>query len=131
MPSHSADTQRSLWDRATAQRNVAIYAAILVAVPVAYGFHLAFDGEGADFLLLLTLAVGVPTSYNTYWPSYDRTWKAVAWVIVAAAAATAAFTGLFVAGTKLLALSPFPASIGAFLVTSLGGQLLLARWKGY
>jgi hypothetical protein len=80
---------------------------------------------------LLTLAVGVPTSYNTYWPSYDRTWKAVAWVIVAAAAATAAFTGLFVAGTKLLALSPFPASIGAFLVTSLGGQLLLARWKGY
>ncbi|WP_424019659.1 hypothetical protein ACOZ4N_09355 [Halorientalis pallida] len=117
MPSHSTDGRSSLWDRATAQRNVAIYAAILVAVPAAYGFHTVFDAGGGDFLLLMTLAVGVPTAYNDYWPAFDRTWKAVAWVLVACTVATAAFAGLFLAGTERLALSAFPASVGAFLVT--------------
>jgi hypothetical protein len=117
MPSHSDDTRTSLWDRATAQRNVAIYAAILVAVPTAYGFHTVFDASGGDFLLLMTLAVGVPSVYNDNWPAYDRTWKAVAWVLVACAVATAAFAGLFLAGTDGLGLSPFLTSVGAFLVT--------------
>ena len=118
MPSHTNDTRRSLWNRATAQRNVAIYAAILVAVPAAYAFHTAFDASGGDFLLLLTLAVGVPTAYNDNWPAHDRTWKTVAWVVVACTVAIATFAALFLAGTDLLALAPFPASVGAFLVTS-------------
>ncbi|RXK48382.1 hypothetical protein [Halorientalis pallida] len=117
MPSHSNDARSTLWDRATAQHNVAIYAAILVAVPTAYGFHTLLDASGGDFLLLMTLAVGVPTAYRDNWPVYDRTWKTVAWVLVACTVATAAFAGLFLAGTTVLALSPVPASVGAFLVT--------------
>jgi uncharacterized membrane protein YjjB (DUF3815 family) len=131
MSSNSTDSRESLRDRATAQRNVVVYAAILVAVPTAFAFHTLVGADGGDFLLLLTLAVGVPTSYNTYWPASDRTWRAVGWVLVTCALATAVYTGLYLAGTQLLSVSPFPASIAAFLVTFLGGQLALARWKGY
>ncbi|MFB6085047.1 MAG: hypothetical protein ABEJ94_12470 [Halorientalis sp.] len=120
MRSDSTDARSSLWDRATAQRNVAIYVAILVAVPVAYGFHTVFDASGGDFLLLMTLAVGVPTAYNDNWPAYDRTWKAVGWVLAASVLAAATFAGLFLAGIEVLALSPLLASVGAFLVTSGG-----------
>jgi hypothetical protein len=120
VPSHSNDSRSSLWDRATAHSNVAIYAAIVVAVPTAYGFHSVVDAGAGDFLLLMTLAVGVPTSYNDHWPSYDRTWKVVAWVLVTCVLATAAFTGLYLVARDGLALSPFPASAGAFTVTFTG-----------
>ena len=120
VPSHSNDSRGSLWDRATAQRNVVIYAAVLVAVPAAYGFHVVFSGQEAGFLLLVTLGVGVPTAYNSYWPTYDRLWKTVVWVVGAAALSAAAFAGLFVAGTDLFALSAFPASASAFVVTAVG-----------
>mgnify|MGYP006302945469 CR=1 FL=1 len=120
MPSTATETDDSLFDRATAQRNVVIYVAILVAVPTAYGFHTLVDAAAGDFLLLMTLAVGVPMTYDNYWPAYDRTWKAVGWVLVTCTAATAIFTGLYLAATDLLALSPFPASAATFAVTFAG-----------
>ncbi|AQL41897.1 hypothetical protein BV210_03835 [Halorientalis sp. IM1011] len=130
MPSSSTDTRSSLWDRATAQRNVVIYVAILVAVPTAYGFHTLVDAAAGDFLLLMTLATGVPMTYNNYWPAYDRTWKAVGWVLVTCTLATGVFTGLYLAGTDLLAVAPFPASAGAFAVTFLGVHGIGYLWHG-
>lgn len=129
MPSTS--TRNGLAGRMATQRNLTILVAILVAVPAAYGFRTAFggDGIGASFLLLMTLAVGVPTAYDDYWPQYDRAWLAVAWVLVACVVATAEFVGLYLLGTEVLGLSPLVASVGAFLVTDLGNLAWLAARK--
>jgi hypothetical protein len=103
-------------DRATSQRNVSIYTAIAVAAPTAYAFNIAFTYEGS-FLLLMTLAVGVPTAYDDYGPAYDRTLGTVGWVLVACGVAAAEFVGFFVIATESLALSPFIGGIVAFLGT--------------
>lgn len=127
MPSTGAVPRIYAW--LTAQRNLTVFVAILVAIPTAYAFH-SLVGVGrlsGDFLLLLTLAVGVPTAYDDYWPRYDRTWKAVAWVLAACAVATAEFTGLYLLGREAIGLSPLFASIGAFLVTDLGNLAWLSR----
>ncbi|AZH26202.1 hypothetical protein [Haloplanus aerogenes] len=111
----------------TDQRQVTILVAILVALPTAYAFHATFGGDttGGGFLLLMTLAVGVPTAYDTHWPAYDRTWQAVGWVFAACVVATVEFVGLYLVGTAL-GLAPIPAAIGAFLVTYLGTFAWLA-----
>jgi hypothetical protein len=116
MPSTS--NGKSLLDRALSQRNVTIYTAILVAVPTAYAFHVWSGAEGGDFLLLMLLAVGVPTAFDDLWSPYDRTWKAVAWVLAACGVAAVEFVGLFVICRDVLSLSPFLASVGAFVWTT-------------
>jgi len=103
-------------DRASSQRNVSLYAAIAVSLPVAYGFAETFAPEGSLFVLLL-LGVGVPMVYDEYWKPYDRSWQTVGWVLLASGVATVEFTGLFVAATDTLALSPQVGSSGAFLLT--------------
>jgi hypothetical protein len=85
-----------------------------------------FDPDGS-FLLLLTIGVVVPTLYDEYWPQYDRTWKAVSWIVGASAVASGGFIGLYWIGTELFGLLPLLASTGAFLVTMGGGIALLAR----
>ncbi|WP_327054031.1 hypothetical protein [Halomicrococcus gelatinilyticus] len=115
-----------LRERATTQRNVTIYLAILVAVPLASAFNTAVGGAQGGFLLLMTLAVGVPSAYDGYWPAYDATWKAVAWILAACAVVTVEFIGLYLAGTDLLSLSPFVASIVAFLVVDFGNLAWLS-----
>jgi len=129
MPSTS--THNGLAGRVATQRNLTILVAILVAVPAAYGFRSAFggDGLGGSFLLLMTLAVGVPTAYDNHWPQYDRKWIAVGWVIAACVVATAEFVGLYLFGTAVLGLTPLVASVGAFLVTDLGNLAWLAVRK--
>lgn len=116
------------FERATTQRNVTIVVAILVAVPTAYAFRSAVPGgdSAADFLLLLTLAVAVPTAYDERWPRYDQTSTAVAWILGACLVATVAFAGLYLLGTAVVGLSPLFASVAAFLVTDLGGLALLS-----
>jgi len=106
---------------ATTQRNFTIFTAILVAIPAAYAFQTTVGGAGqaGDFLLLVTLAVGIPSAYDEYWPPYDRTWKAVGWVLVACSVVTVEFTGLYLLGSRYLQLSPFSAAIGTFLLTDL------------
>jgi hypothetical protein len=106
----------------TTQRNLTILVAILVSVPIAYGFRAVVGGAdfGGSFLLLMTLAVGVPTAYDEFWPKYDRTWDAIIWVVAACIVATTEFTGLYLMGTGLGNLSPFLGSTGAFLITHLG-----------
>ncbi|MFB6159675.1 MAG: hypothetical protein ABEJ61_00685 [Haloferacaceae archaeon] len=130
MPSTSATAR--LFERATTQRNLTIAAAVLLALPGAYAFRATVGGgDAGSFLLLVTLAVGVPTAYEEYWPRYDRSRTAVAWVLGACAVATAEFTGLYLLGTDALGLAPTTASVGAFLLTDLGNLAWLAvRTRG-
>jgi hypothetical protein len=129
MPSTSMSSNVPDW--MTTQRNLTILVAILVAVPIAYGFRVMVSGAdfGGSFLLLMTLAVGVPSAYDEYWPKYDRIWDAIVWVVAACVVATTEFIGLYLVGTELGNLSPFPASIGAFLITDLGNLALLSVRK--
>lgn len=116
------------WVRA--QRQVTILTAILVAVPTTYAFQSAVDGDAfaGSFFLLMTLAVGVPSAYDDYWPHYDQTSKAVVWVLAACAVAAVEFTALYLAGTALIDIS-WVAPVGAFLVTHLGNLAVLAAWQ--
>ena len=108
------------------QRNLTVSVAILLALFLTYGFGVVFDPDGS-FLLLLTIGVVVPTLYDEYWSPYNRTWKAVCWIVVASAVASGGFTGLYRIGTELFGLSSLLASTGAFLLTMGGGIALLAR----
>lgn len=123
----SASTASWLSDRFVTQRNATILVAILVGIPTSYAVASAVGGQATGFLLLVTLAVAVPTAYDEYWPRYDNTGKAVGWILGACTVATAAFTALYLVGTDLLSLSTFVAASGAFLVTDLGGFALLGR----
>ena len=126
MPSTNSSSNMPDW--LTTQRNLTIIVAILVAVPIAYGFRVmgsSADYEGS-FLLLMTLAVGVPTAYDEYWPKYDKIWNAVAWVFAACIVATMEFISLYLVGTEFGDLSPFLGSIGAFLITDLGNLAWLS-----
>jgi len=126
MPSTNSSSNMPDW--LTTQRNLTILVAILVAVPIAYGFRVmgsSADYEGS-FLLLMTLAVGVPTAYDEYWPKYDKIWNAVAWVFAACIVATMEFISLYLVGTEFGDLSPFLGSIGAFLITDLGNLAWLS-----
>lgn len=113
----------------TSQRNIVIFVSILIAVPIAYGFQATIgQGEQASgFLLLMMLAVGVPTTYNDHWSAYDRTWKAIGWVLVASVAVLLQFGALYAIGTMVLKVSTFAAAVGAFLITSLGDLLVRSR----
>jgi hypothetical protein len=126
MPSTNSGTP--IRDRIQAQRNVVVYTALLVALPITYGFNTAFGPDGS-FLLLLTVGVVVPTAYNECWPPYDRTWKAVGWITVASVVAAVAFATAFALTVRLSSASALVASGGAFLVTAVGGFVSLARWK--
>ena len=105
MPSTSTSSHIPAWMRP--QRNLTILVAILVAVPIAYGFRVVVSSAdfGGSFQLLMTLAVGVPTAYDEYWPKYDRIRNTVAWVVAACLVVTTEFTGLYLIGTELGTLS--------------------------
>lgn len=124
----SVTVARRLYSWATTQRNLTIFVAILVAVPTAYAFQTRTAGgeHVGNFLLLMTLAVGVPTAYDEYWPQYDRTWKALAWVVAACAIATTEFTGLYLVGVEIAELTPNHAAVGSFIVTDLGNVAWLS-----
>jgi hypothetical protein len=124
----STGVASKVYGRVTTQRNLTIFASILVAVPTAYAFQtqVARDEFAANFLLLMTLPVGIPSAYDEYWPQYDRTWEAIVWVFVAAAVVTVEFTGLSLLGSSVLDVAPLHAAIGALLVTDLGNLAWLA-----
>jgi hypothetical protein len=122
----STDVVSRIRQRLWTQRTLTVSVAILLALCGTYGFGVVFDPDGS-FLLLLTVGVVVPTLYDEYWPPYDRTWKAVCWVVGAAAVASAAFSALYWVGTELVGLSPLLASTAAFLVTTSGGIAVLTR----
>lgn len=122
----STDTRSRIREWATTQRTITTLTAIVVAIPTANVFQSTADGIAGSFFLLTALAVGVPTAYDDYWPTYDRTWKAVAWVLVACALTTIAFTALYVGGTAIAAAPPFLAAIGAFLLVYFGTPVVLS-----
>ena len=130
MPSTSMLNRSLTW--LTAQRNIVIFVSILVAVPTAYGFQATVGrGEQATgFLLLMMLAVGVPTTYNDQWPVYDRTWKAIGWVLVASVMVLVQFGAIYAIGTMVIGLSTFASAVGAFLITSVGDLLVRSRLSG-
>jgi hypothetical protein len=115
----------------TTQRNLTILVAMLVAVPIGYGFRVVVSGGdfSGSFLLLMTLAVGVPSAYDEYWQKYERIGDAVAWVVAACLVATTEFTGLYLIGTEFADLSPLLGSIGAFLITDIGNIAWLSVRK--
>jgi hypothetical protein len=116
----------TILDRLATQRNVTIATAIAVAIPAAYGFHVAFGAGTGDFLLLLAVAVGVPTAMDQYWRAHGRLLRAAGETAVGAVAVAATFLALYVLGTDVLSLSPFPAAVLAFLVADLGPLAALA-----
>lgn len=120
MPSTSVVSRVTNW--ATSQRNLTIFVSILAAVPLSYAFQSIVSERAAagSFLLLVTLAVGVPTGYDEYWPHYDQVWKAIGWILLACLVVTIEFVGLYIVGTEYVNLTPLYASTGAFLVTDLG-----------
>lgn len=122
-------TDRALGERLASQRNVTILTAIAVALPAAYWFHTAFGDGPGDFLLLMAVAVGVPTAADLYGPDHGRLWRAVATTAVASVAVGAAFVGVYVLGTGPLSLSPFVASVMAFLVAELGPLAALRAFR--
>ncbi|MCY4731188.1 hypothetical protein KY092_11545 [Natronomonas gomsonensis] len=121
MPSESI-----LRERVFTQRNVTIAVAVLLALPAAYLFHDRFGADAGDFLLLFTVGVGVPTAYDGFWEPYDRTWKAVAWVVVASLLAVVVFVGSYLIAVEGLSLSPFLGSVAAFVVAYPGILTFLA-----
>jgi len=126
MPSTSFGSRVTNW--ATSQRNLTIFVSIFAAFPLSYAFQsiVSENASAGSFLLLVTLAVGVPTAYDEYWPQYDQTWKAIGWILIACVVVTIEFIGLYIVGTEYLDLTPLYASAGAFLVTDLGNLVWLS-----
>lgn len=124
----STSTASKIYRWATTQRNLTIFVAIIVAVPMVYAVQSIVGGSelSGDFLLLMALAVGVPTAYDEYWPYYDQTWKAIMWICVTCVVATIEFTSLYLVGTEFVNLPPLFASISAFLITDLGNLAWLS-----
>ncbi|WP_265108428.1 hypothetical protein [Halosolutus halophilus] len=120
MPTTGARSRIREW--ATTQRTITTLTAIVVAIPTANVFQSNTDGIAGRFFLLTALAVGVPTVYEDHWPKYDRTRKAVVWILVACAQTTIAFTALYVAGTVIAGAPSVLAAIGAFLVVYLSAR---------
>ncbi|GAB6862634.1 hypothetical protein ACFR97_16040 [Haloplanus litoreus] len=113
---------------ATSQRNLTIFVSIFAAFPLSYAFQsiVSENASAGSFLLLVTLAVGVPTAYDEYWPQYDQTWKAIGWILLACVIVTIEFSSLYIVGTEYAGLTPLYASTGAFLVTDLGNLAWLS-----
>ncbi|WP_142860494.1 hypothetical protein [Salinigranum halophilum] len=124
----STDVVTRIRERLWTQRNLTVVVAISLGLALTHGFSVVFGPDGS-FLLLLAVGVVVPTLYDEYWPRYDRTWKAVGWIGVAAGVVAAAFAGLYWVGTEGLALAELPASAGAFVLITVGGIVTLGRWS--
>jgi hypothetical protein len=122
----STTPSERLYDWVTARRTVTIFAAILVAFPLVAASRTIVTDSAGRFLLLVTLAVGVPRVYEDRSFRHERTRTAVAWVVVACALATVEFTGLYLVGVDVVGLGPDLASVGAFLITTLGAVVVLA-----
>jgi hypothetical protein len=124
MPSSNVVTR--LRERLWTKRNLTVSVAIFLALFLTYGFGVVFDPDGS-FLLLLTVGVVVPTLYDEYWSPYDQAWKAVGWIVGVSAIASGAFVSLYWVGSELVRVSPLLASVGAFLLTTIGSIAVLGR----
>jgi hypothetical protein len=127
MPSTS--TTGKVTDWMTAQQNVTVFTAILVALPLLYAFNSTVSDSSGSFLFLITLAVVVPTAYNELWSRYEQTWKAIGWVVVGCTVAAVEFTGIYLVSIEVGAPSSLIASTAAFLVTALGNIVWLTLRK--
>lgn len=120
MPSTSLVSRITNWT--TSQRNLTIFVSILAAFPLSYAFQsiVSESASTGSFLLLVTLAVGVPTAYDEYWLHYEHTWQAIGWILLACLVVAIEFVGFYVVGTVYVDLPPIYASTGAFLVAAVG-----------
>ena len=123
---------KTLAERVTTTENLTVVAAILASLPLTYAASTVFGYSDGTALLLLTIAVGVPTVYNEQWPAEESTPRAVGWVLGAGVLATIAFTACYLVGTDLLSLSEAPASAVSFVLTMgglVGATRLLVTWR--
>jgi hypothetical protein len=116
----STSHHSSLRDRLATRRNLTIATATAVAIPAAYLAHSQFAVDEANFLLLLAVAVGVPTAFDAYGPEFERAGATLLATVATCLAAAGTFVGIYLLGTQTLSLSPFLAAVGAFLVAHLG-----------
>jgi asparagine N-glycosylation enzyme membrane subunit Stt3 len=116
----SDSTLGYLYSRATTQRKVAVYTAILVALPVVYTFQTTTGPTRTDGLPVLSilLVVGVPEACGKYWPQYERTRETVGWTLTACVFVSLEFAGLYTVLTGYR-IQPTIASIGAAVSLSM------------
>ena len=121
----SDSTLGYLYSRATTQRKIAFYTAILVAIPVVYTFQTTIGPTQTDGLpvILILLVIGVPEAYGKYWPQYERTRETVGWTLTACLFVSLEFAGLYVVLTGYQIQSTI-ASIGAAVSLSMLNILL-------
>lgn len=126
-------TRPSPGARLRTPENASILAAVALAVPAGTTASVLLHGDVLGFLLLMLVGVSVPTAYRTQWPADGSVPDAVAWTVAVGVLAGAAFLALAL-GLRVALGSATLASVVAFLVTGLGGPLLLAlwlRWRGW
>lgn len=105
--------------RATTARNVSIYTAILTGLPLAYLFRTASGYGPGSFLLLLGVAVGVPTALDQREGVLDADGSVIARTLALEGAVGALFSALYFAGTAVLSLPLFQVAVVAFVVAYL------------
>lgn len=105
--------------RATTARNVSIYTAILTSMPLAYGFRVATGYGPGSFLVLVAIAVGVPTALDHRVTDHDSYETTVGRTVGLSMVVLVLFSALYVAGTTMLSLPHFQVAAVTFLVASL------------
>lgn len=122
----SSGTRSRLRRRATSTRIVSTVTAVAVALPAAYTFHGHFPGDQSGLLLLVAVAVGIPSAFDEYGPAFERRRDCVFATLWVCSVVVVTYVGSFAAGIDTLGVSPFLASIVAFLVGFLGPVGVLA-----
>lgn len=104
--------------RATSPRNASIFTAILIGLPLALAFREVAGYGPGSFLLLLAVAVGVPTALDQH-REIESHRSAVSKTLVGSLAVAAVLSGLYAAGRVVLSLPRFQVAVVAFLIAEL------------
>lgn len=127
----SDSTLGHLYSKATTQRKLAVYTAVLVAIPVVYITELTgLTQTGGLPVLLILLVIGVPETYGKHWPQYERTRKTVAWTLAACLLVTLEFVCLYIILTGY-EIQPTVASLSAALLVIVLNIVWMVSKHGY
>ena len=126
----SDSTLGHLYSRATTQRKLAVYTAVLVAIPVVYTIETTGTAQTEALpVLLILLVIGVPEAYGKHWPQYERPRNTVAWTLVACLLVAMEFAGVYTILSGYDA-HPTVASLGAALLLSVGNVVWMVSKHG-
>lgn len=105
--------------RATTARNVSICTAILTGLSVAYAFRIATGYGPGSFLLLIGVAVGVPTALDQRKAQRDGYESTVTRTVALSMVVLVLFSTFYLGGTALQSLPRFQVAAVAFLIAYL------------